>query len=712
MSWFKDSELFVEFYDGEICIWRLRRKFGSPIEQCEFTRESNVTNYLSLVENSFQWKKSDFDALADLLYKNDILVNCQGLVLTLTFPRDSTANNQPDMSRAIRFWSHDVVNLACYGLPVSSIPFREVQYIEGGYAPVQPSPKENELAAKLCAITDDWDALEAEKQALQRRVCEMGAKIATLNDELQREKNEKNALIIDLDGEKVEHEVLKKRVSELEAANATLNDKLQSNKDYNYAISICLDGEAAPKQEITEVLNSEATSSTLKVDLDIEKDETRSISSDQDRMEAEKQALEKRVADLEATNAILNDELQREKEAGKQPTNDVPSLEATSSTSKDDLLIEKVDEKSIINDGDQVVETTEKEALEKRISELEAMNATLKDELQKEKDDKSALVNGKEEIVAEKQGLEKTVVDLQATNTSLINELHKEKDDRESLMNDLDRLQAEKEVLDNKVSDLETIHATLNSEIQKSILNDLDRHEAEKQALEKIISDLEATKITLNNVEMQVEKTDYGTPVSDSNVGEADKQTLKKRISDLEAIISVLEDKAKKLTEDINIWLDEISDLHEQLNQENKAKQALEKKVVEFTSKLEKCTCGAAAEESSSTDKELWMNDSTVPTNWVPYEELVQAFSRSTPLDITKACECGAADLSKDSTTNIQVHYFYRGLLRGRPYPIMVVNVEELIPNKEKARFDPSVWGLFNNAGTYYAARKPFESEM
>ncbi|KAI3955727.1 hypothetical protein MKW98_006087 [Papaver atlanticum] len=845
MSWLKDPELFLEFYDSEIRIWRLRRKSGSPIEQSEFTRESNITNYLSLVDSSFQWKKSDFDALSDILYKNDILVNCQGLVLTITFPRGRPANNHPDMSHAIRFWSLDVVNLSRYGLPAPTIPFREAQYIEGGCAPVQPSPKENELAAKLRAITheryrekaqkhaldekvleleamsstfkdvlqrekdekqsiiDDRDALENEKHELQKRVCDMGAKIAILDDELKKEKDEKKAVIIERDGEKAAHEALKKRVSELEATNATLNDKLQF-----------LEAEEAAKQAIVEVLNSEASSSTLKVDLHIEKDETTSIISDLEQVEAEKQDLEKRVADLEATNAALNDELKKLKndkdslikkldghEADKQASETVCDSEA-SITLNDELQKEKDDLKLITNDRDRL--EAEKQALEKRVSELEAANATLNDDLQREKNDMNSLIKYLESQEAEKEALEKKVSDLEATNATLNDELKREKDsknalvgaeagkqaitevssleatssslkvdmhiekvddkealekriselealnatlkdelqkekdakdekqgsektvpdlqatndadDKKSIMNDLDRVKAEKQVLEKKVSELETKYAALNSELlkkeedKKAILNDKDGHEAEKQALEKIVFDLEATKVSLN-VEIQELKNDNGTPISE----EAEKQALKKRISDLEATISSLEDKAKKLTEDINIWLDEISELQEEVNQENKAKQALEKKVAELTLKLEKCTCGAA-EESPTTDKkeqkEPWMNDSTVPTNWVPYEELVQAFSRSSPLAMTKACECDSAGLSEDSTTNIQVHYFYRGSLRGRPYPVIVVKVEELIPNKEKARFDPSVWGLFNNAGTCYAARKPFESEM
>ncbi|KAI3964040.1 hypothetical protein MKW92_014283, partial [Papaver armeniacum] len=71
-----------------------------------------------------------------------------------------------------------------------------------------------------------------------------------------------------------------------------------------------------------------------------------------------------------------------------------------------------------------------------------------------------------------------------------------------------------------------------------------------------------------------------------------------------------------------------------------------------------------------------------------------------------------APEFREDKTTNVKVEHFYRGMMNGDLlYPIVVVDVEELIPNKEKAMFDPNVWGLFNNAGAYYAARKPYESE-
>ncbi|KAI3977700.1 hypothetical protein MKX01_009585 [Papaver californicum] len=132
-----------------------------------------------------------------------------------------------------------------------------------------------------------------------------------------------------------------------------------------------------------------------------------------------------------------------------------------------------------------------------------------------------------------------------------------------------------------------------------------------------------------------------------------------------------------------------VSDLLEQLNQE---KQAHEKQVLDLTAKLEEYS-GA---KGGSVDDEHWMTGHAVPSYVVPFEELdvLNTFPRNTPLRITKA---GAQPRRRFS---------------GGVFPIVIVNVEELVPDKENARFGPDIWGLFQNTGTCYAARKPFKSEM
>ncbi|KAI3902042.1 hypothetical protein MKW98_013716 [Papaver atlanticum] len=134
MSWFRDPELFVDFLVGEPRLWRLTKKSGTPFAAGDFTFIGNVShaNYLSLVDHSFAWKKSDYNAFADFIYRNDLVVNCQGLVITVAFPRDRNNGYRPDGNRPTYFWSHEVLNMPKYGLPVPSIPSRPVRYIGGG----------------------------------------------------------------------------------------------------------------------------------------------------------------------------------------------------------------------------------------------------------------------------------------------------------------------------------------------------------------------------------------------------------------------------------------------------------------------------------------------------------------------------------------------------------------------------------------------------
>ncbi|KAI3933212.1 hypothetical protein MKW92_010610 [Papaver armeniacum] len=178
MSWFKDPQWYLENDNGTMKIYRVRENFSSPIAHGDFTDVKVIANYLSLVDHSFSWKRSDFDAFAAFLDKYDIIVNCQGVVLTLTFPRDR-ALNKPIISRSTRLWSHDVVDLRRYGLHVPTVPFRVVRYLEGGPAPVEPSPKENEFAAKLAACIKERDQERSQRKALEKSVSE-------LKEELER----------------------------------------------------------------------------------------------------------------------------------------------------------------------------------------------------------------------------------------------------------------------------------------------------------------------------------------------------------------------------------------------------------------------------------------------------------------------------------------------------------------------------------------------
>ncbi|KAI3867594.1 hypothetical protein MKW98_005971 [Papaver atlanticum] len=173
--WFNDPSLFMEHFRGEIITWRLYNQITAPpLSPFDFILETKVTNLtdpLPFVGNLFTWKSSDFVAFIAYLNSHDIFVNCQGLVITTTFPRETTSGNAPNMQRIVRFKSHEVLNMALYGLPVMTIPFREVQYLDGGGpSPVENTPKENELAATLGATIKERDQEKAEKLALAETV--------------------------------------------------------------------------------------------------------------------------------------------------------------------------------------------------------------------------------------------------------------------------------------------------------------------------------------------------------------------------------------------------------------------------------------------------------------------------------------------------------------------------------------------------------------
>ncbi|KAI3975583.1 hypothetical protein MKX01_010501 [Papaver californicum] len=176
MSWFKDPELYIDHYAGQIRLWRLEKNYSSPIGLKDFTFLANITDHLSLVDNSFPWKKSDYDALAEFLYEHDISVNCQGLVVSISVPRDRDGSGNSDYNRTTYFWSHDVLNLSHYGLPAPLVPYREVRYLGGDeYAPVAFSPKERENE-------DEVQREKAFKKGVEKIVASLEDDIARLKE--------------------------------------------------------------------------------------------------------------------------------------------------------------------------------------------------------------------------------------------------------------------------------------------------------------------------------------------------------------------------------------------------------------------------------------------------------------------------------------------------------------------------------------------------
>ncbi|KAI3842615.1 hypothetical protein MKX03_027279 [Papaver bracteatum] len=93
----------------------------------------------------------------------------------------------------------------------------------------------------------------------------------------------------------------------------------------------------------------------------------------------------------------------------------------------------------------------------------------------------------------------------------------------------------------------------------------------------------------------------------------------------------------------------EVTYLQEQLNQEKNDRQA---QVFDLTIKLHKCCCCA---EGGSADVEPWLNDSTDPDHWVPFEELdALSLPKNTPLAIMEGPSL--QNLLNNEVTNLQNH--------------------------------------------------------
>ncbi|KAI3849620.1 hypothetical protein MKX03_008389, partial [Papaver bracteatum] len=267
------------------------------------------------------------------------------------------------------------------------------------------------------------------------------------------------------------------------------------------------------------------------------------------------------------------------------------------------------------------------------------------------------------------------------------------------------------------VKELKAMLSSLKDEVEKvKAVGNQKQADLEKRvsALEAANADLQREKNIKKSIiddEVMKLKNEKNALINDLEKVKAERVSLEKTISESTDEIASLRDKNKELTEDLDVWKEEISNVQQQLDREKKDKQSLEKEVLQLKAKLEEC-CGAGG---GSADREPWMSGTALPSTYVPFEELNDQAIPSTrrPLIVTKTSGTTPTFGEVDYTTNVQTSYFYQGMLNARlAYPIVLVNVSELLPKKEKARFDPNVWSLFNNAGTFYAARKPFESEI
>lgn len=302
----------------------------------------------------------------------------------------------------------------------------------------------------------------------------------------------------------------------------------------------------------------------------------------------------------------------------------------------------------------------------------------------------------------QKQTLERKVSGLETTNSTLRNNEKKLTADVSDLRQQLQREKSDKEAIQKKNSDLESANATSKNNEKKlaaevsDLQKKLEQEKIDKEALQKKNSDLESMNATLKNNEnkLTLEVSELQKKLeSEKN----DKEALEKQVSDLVSMNATCENNGRKLTA-------QVSDLQEKLEREKNDKEALDKENFELKSKLEE-SCGGGG--GGSSNEEPWMTDNSVPSSWVPFDNLYtfRKFRKDKHLNISKVM--GAPIFREDNTTNVHPSRFYKGI-----YPIVVVNVSELIPNYEWARFDPAIWSLYQNEGTYYAARKLFESEM
>lgn len=229
-----------------------------------------------------------------------------------------------------------------------------------------------------------------------------------------------------------------------------------------------------------------------------------------------------------------------------------------------------------------------------------------------------------------------------------------------------------------------------------------------EQALAGKVSDLEAklssiqSEFNNNKVEKEVIvaensvlKDEKEAIITENLILKVEKEATDKRVRDLVAENATLKAQVKRER-------DEKNTLIKSLKRDEKLVDLLEKQVSDLKLELVQC-CGAA--RVGSLIEEPWITGQTVLSNWVPIGELdVLAVLKNTTLPITKVT--GGSKSGADNTTNVKASCFSRRLI-----PIVVVDVANLSPNKEKARFDPCVWGSYEDAGIMYAARKPFAPE-
>ncbi|KAI3880147.1 hypothetical protein MKX03_008182 [Papaver bracteatum] len=177
------------------------------------------------------------------------------------------------------------------------------------------------------------------------------------------------------------------------------------------------------------------------------------------KLAADVEVLEKRISDLETTNAALTDEVKR---VENEKNDLVKNLDAEKA--------EKLDLQTTIASLEAKISTLQ----EKIICDLKAENSTLEGEIERMKNEKSGLIKDLEEENTKVLIQEKTISDLKEENSTLEGEVERVKNEKEAVMKDLDGEKANGLALEKTISELKDEIAALEDK-NKELNEDLDK---------------------------------------------------------------------------------------------------------------------------------------------------------------------------------------------------------------------------------------------
>ncbi|MCL7037365.1 hypothetical protein MKW94_029166 [Papaver nudicaule] len=171
MSWYRDPELFIYYWDSSYGygIGRIRKSYNTPLGGGDITYEEgqlNFSKHLSLGNNS----ESDYAALKSHLLKNaDVVthenvkyVNCQGLVVNCSYQKSPGT------------WSRvEELNSIFYSLPgiINPSEKKDLELV------AEISLLKEKLKNEVTNLQDQLIQEKNAKQALQTQVLELKAKL-------------------------------------------------------------------------------------------------------------------------------------------------------------------------------------------------------------------------------------------------------------------------------------------------------------------------------------------------------------------------------------------------------------------------------------------------------------------------------------------------------------------------------------------------------